>query len=103
MKYDHIGIPTKHRREGMIYFPEYKVWTSDYEKSEFRIEWVFFEKESPLHPLIQSVPHVSFLVADIRKAVLGKKILLAPVKYQGYWMAFIEDDGAPVEFIQPPG
>lgn len=100
MEYDHIGIPSRSRREGMLYFPEFKVWTSDYEKSLYRIEWIFFEEGNNFHPLIQTIAHVCFIVQDIQQAVRGKKILLPTVHYQDYYMAFIEDDGAPIEFIQ---
>lgn len=55
-----------------------------------------------MHLLIQTVSHVCFLVEDIEKAVRGKKLLLKPTYYQGYHMAFIEEHGVPIEFIQPP-
>ncbi len=61
----------------------------------------FFEKETPFHPLIQTVSHICFLVRDIQKAVLGKNLLLKPTFFQGYQMAFIEEKGVPIEFIQP--
>lgn len=57
-------------------------------------------KGIPLDPLIQRVAHVGFIVKDIQKAVEGKKILLHPVYYQGIHMAFIEEEGVPIEFIQ---
>lgn len=101
-KYDHFGVPIIRKLEGMIHFPEYKVWCSDYEKDPYRIEWIFFEPGSPLHPLIQAVSHICFLVTDIEKAVHGKNLLLRPTHYQGYQMAFIEEGGVPIEFIQPP-
>jgi len=98
-KYDHFGIPVKHKMEGMVYVAEYRVWCSDYEKDPYRIEWIFFENGSKFHPLIQNIPHVCFLVKDIEKAVLGKKILLPPTHDQNYCMAFIEEKGVPIEFI----
>lgn len=100
-KFDHFGIPIKEKKDEMIYFPEYKVWTSDYEKNLYRIEWLFFEKECVLHPLIQSISHVCFIVKDIQEAVREKKILLEPIYYQGYYMAFIAENNVPIEFIQP--
>lgn len=102
-KYDHFGVPTKTKREGMVHFPEYGVWCSDFEKDPYRIEWIFFEKGSPMHPLIQTIPHVCFLVKDIQRAVHGKKLLLPPVAIEGYMMAFIEEDGVPIEFLQQMG
>jgi len=99
-KYDHFGMPVKEKKEGMIYFPEYKVWCSEYENDPYRIEWIYFEKKAPFHPLIQSIPHVCFVVKDIDKAVHGKKILLAPVSIGKNRMAFIEENGVPIEFFQ---
>lgn len=99
-KYDHFGLPVKEKREGMLYFPKYKVWYADYKKDPYRIEWLYFEKESGMHPLIQNVSHVCFLVKDIQQAVYGKKLLIKPTQDQNYWMAFIEESGIPVEFIQ---
>jgi hypothetical protein len=101
-QYDHFGVPVPEKRKGMIYVAEYKVWCSDYEKDPYRIEWIFFEKESELHPFIQNLSHVCFLVQDIEKAVLGKKLLLSPTYYQGDLMAFIEEEGVVIELIQPP-
>lgn len=98
--YDHFGVPVRDKREGMIYFPEYRVWCSPYETDPYRIEWIYFEKNSPFHPLIQTVPHVCFLVKDIHRAVHGKKLLLKPVHYQNYQMAFIEENGVPIELMQ---
>lgn len=97
--YDHFGIPIKEKLDGMIYYPEYKVWHTNYELDPYRIEWIYFEPQSPMHPLIQTVPHVCFQVKDIEKAVHGKKILLKPVLYEGVWMAFIEERGTPLEFL----
>ena len=84
----------------MIYYPDFRVWTSQYEKSQYRIEWLFFEKESTLPLMIQKVPHVGFVVQDIHLAVKGKKILMAPVFYENYYMAFIEAEGIPIELLQ---
>lgn len=99
-RYDHFGVPSQEKLPGMIYYPEYKVWASDWEKDPYRIERLFFEKGCPMHPLIQSAPHVCFFVDDIEKAVRGKKILLKPVLLEDTWMAFIEEKGVPIEFFQ---
>jgi len=98
--YDHFGVPVPEKREGMLYSSEFRVWHSNYEKDPYRIEWIFFEKESPLHKLIQTIPHVCFLVEDIHKATKGKKLLLKLSYYEGYYMAFIEENGIPIEFLQ---
>lgn len=98
--YDHFGVPVLEKQEGMLYFSEYKVWCSSYEKHPYRIEWIYFEKGSAFHPLIQTASHVCFIVKDIQRATLGKKLLLSPTYYDGYYMAFIEEGGVPIEFMQ---
>ena len=99
-KYDHLGMPVPKKQEGMIYLPEFKAWNTDYTKSEYGIVWIYFEKDSPLHPLIQTQPHICFIVPDIQQAVHGKKILLNPFIYENEWVTYIEDNGAVIEFIQ---
>ncbi len=100
--YHHIGIPTKEKRESMHYFPEFKLWETDYESTEFRIEWIYFEKDCPLHPLIQTIPHISFTVNDLNQALQDKRILMKPIVYEGVHIAFIEEEGAPIQLLQLP-
>lgn len=100
-KYHHMGIPTKEIREGEEYIPEFKMHVSGYETSEFRIEWMRFDQDCSFHPLIKTVPHVAFLVDDMQKAIKGKNIIMQPYyPLEGFQVAFIEDGGAPIEFIQ---
>ena len=40
---------------------------SGYETSPYRVEWMRFEAESPLPELIRTVPHVAFVVDDLRR------------------------------------
>lgn len=101
LKYDHMGIPTMVKKEGMIHASDpFNVWFTPYEKSPFRIEWVYFEERSHFHPLIKTMPHVAFIVEDLKKALEGKKILFQPERWENIIFAFIEDDGIPIEFIQ---
>lgn len=99
-KYEHFGVPVSYKRDDMLYYPEYKVWATNYDNDPYRIEWIYFEKDTPMHTLIQTIPHVCFMVSDIQQAVRGKTIIFAPVHYQGHWIAFIEENGVPIEFFQ---
>jgi hypothetical protein len=96
-----MGIPTTERRPGEQYVPQFKYWVSGYEGSQFRVQWHRFEKDCPLHPLIQTVAHVAFKVDDLDAAIKDKKLLLEPYyPFEGFRVAIIEDGGAPIEFIQ---
>ncbi len=101
MRYHHLGIPTTVIREGETYLPEYKVYVSGYETSPYRIQWMRYEPDCPLPDLVKTVPHLGFEVDDLQKALVGKQILIEPNSPSaGVMVAFIIDDGAPVELLQ---
>ena len=59
-----------------------------------------FEPNSPLHPLIKSLPHVAFEVDDLDSALLGQDVISPPGSpSDGVRAAMIVVDGAPVELI----
>jgi hypothetical protein len=100
-RYHHLGIPTDLPREGETYLPEFGVHCAGFESSPFGIEWMRFEPDSPLPELIRTVPHIAFEVDDLEAAIEGREILVPPNSPSpGVTVAFIVDDGAPVEFLQ---
>lgn len=100
-RYHHIGIPTKEVRAGERYLPHLKMHVSGYETSPFRVEWMRFDTDCPLPELVKTVPHVAFEVDDLTAELEGKELLIAPNSPSpGIMVAFILDDGAPIEFLQ---
>ncbi|MCE5273303.1 VOC family protein [bacterium] len=100
-EYHHLGIPTKVKREGETFLEKFGMYVSGYDTSPYRIEWMRFEPGSPLPELVRTVPHIAFRVDDLSAELAGKKILIQPNSpLDGLRVAFIEDNGAPVEFIQ---
>ena len=60
-----------------------------------------FEPEAPVPELVRTVPHVAFEVDDLSAEIAGKEILIAPNSPSpGVSVAFIVENGAPVEFLQ---
>ena len=101
LKYHHLGIPTKEKHVGETYLEKFKVYVSGYETSEYKIEWMRYEEDSPVDELVKSVPHVAFQVDDLENAIKDKEILIAPNSpSKGIMVAFIVENGAPIEFIQ---
>lgn len=101
LKYHHLGIPTAESRPGERYLPEFGMHVSGYERSPFRIEWMRFDEDSPLPDLVQRVPHIAFEVNDLESALEGREVLIAPNSPSpGVRVAFVIDDGAPVELMQ---
>lgn len=102
-KYHHIGMPTKDIKENEVYIPHLKFYVSGFSTSPFGVEWMRFEDDCPMHPLIKSVPHIAFEVEDIEKEIQDRKFrVLVPVNSpsKGISVAMIEHNGVPVELIQ---
>jgi hypothetical protein len=100
-RYHHVGIPTNVPRPGELYLEQFKMYVSAFETSPCGIEWMRFEPDSPVHPLIKSVPHIAFEVDDLEAAIQGKQILTEPNSpSKGVLVAMILDSGAPVELLQ---
>ncbi len=100
-RYHHIGIPTTERRENERLIEHYATFVSGYETSAYGIEWMRFEPEAPVPELVRTVPHVAFEVDDLSAEIAGKEILIAPNSPSpGVTVAFIVENGAPVEFLQ---
>jgi hypothetical protein len=100
-KYHHLGIPTTEKRPGEIHLKHLKIFVSGYETSDFNIEWSRYEQDAPYPELVKTVPHVAFEVDDLEQAIEGRNVIIEPNSPSpGVTVAFIEDDGAPVELLQ---
>ena len=100
-RYHHVGIPTADQRPDERHLPEYGLHVSGYETSEYGIEWMRFDENSPLPALVKTTPHVAFEVDDLESAIAGKEVLIPPNSpSDGVRVAFIVENGAPVEFLQ---
>lgn len=101
MRFHHIRIPTTEHKPNEKYLEQYKFYVSGFDTSEFGIEWMRFEKDSPIAEIIQKVPHIAFEVDELDTAIKGKQLIgeiTSPSK--GVRTAMIIENGAPVEFIE---
>lgn len=98
--FHHTGIPTTEIKPNETYSASAKMFTSDND-GKFKIQWHRFEADSPLHPLIKTLPHVAFKVNNLSAAIEGEEVILGPYEpIDDYFVAMISDNGVPVEFIQ---
>lgn len=101
LKYHHIGIPTDKALPAEDHIPALKMSASGYLGSPYGIEWLRFDPDCPVPDLVKSVPHVAFVVRDLGKAIEGKDVLIEPNRPSpGVTVAFIVDNGAPVELLE---
>jgi hypothetical protein len=99
--FHHVGIPTTTTRSGETSLEEARLHVTDPEASEHRIEWLRFEDGSPLPEVLKTTAHVAYVVDDLEAELEGREVLLEPFSpMEGVRVAFIMDDGAPIEFMQ---
>jgi hypothetical protein len=102
-KYHHLGIPTDKIMPNEIYLPQFKFYVSGFSNSPFGIEWMRFEKDSPINSLIQTIPHIAFEVADLDYELANRvlKVITKPNSpANGIRVAMIEHNGTPIELIE---
>jgi hypothetical protein len=100
-KYHHLGIPTDIPRENETYLKQFKMYVSGYDTSPYGVEWLRFESDSPLPELVKTIPHVAFEVDDLAAELAGKEVIIKPNSpSEGVMVAFIVDNGAPIELLQ---
>ena len=58
----HFGIPVAEKMEGMAYLEDLKVHITDHAQSPNKLEFLYFESDSPMHSLIQSRAHIAYNV-----------------------------------------
>jgi hypothetical protein len=101
LKYHHLGLPTNQPRDGEVYLEKYKAYHYGFEKNEYGIEWMRYEKDCNLPEIVKTLPHIAFEVDDVYEAIKDKKVIIEPNSpSEGAVVAFIEEYGAPIEFIQ---
>jgi len=60
-----------------------------------------YEKDCQLPEIVKTTPHIAFEVDDIYEAIKDKKVIVEPNSpSKCVTVAFIEENGAPIEFIQ---
>jgi hypothetical protein len=100
-QYHHLGIPTDVVHPNERYLKDLKMYVSGFETSPYGIEWMRFEKDSPVSHIIQTIPHIAFQVKDLDSAIKGKELIgeiTSPMA--GIRVAMILDNGAPVELLE---
>jgi len=107
--YHHMGIPHGSPRAHEQYLEHLGMYVAGFETSPFGIEWMRFEPDSPVPQIVQTIPHVAFAVPNLDDALQGREVIIEPnAPAPGIRVAFIVDDGAPVELLEfsdpmPPG
>jgi hypothetical protein len=99
--FHHLGIPSDEVKEGESYHPKYKFYSTPFGANPYRIQWLRFPKGCTLPKIITEIPHLAFKVEDLEAEIEEKKVVLGSWEpLEGFRVAIIEDEGAPIEFIE---
>ncbi|MGY6647529.1 hypothetical protein [Wenyingzhuangia sp. IMCC45574] len=100
-KFSHIGIPTTEDKDWDGYFEPGKVNYTEFDKDEYKVEWVKFDADSPWHELVTTMPHLAYLVDNIEEAIECKDVIVEPFSpAEGVRVVFIAHNGSPIEFME---
>ena len=100
-EFHHMGIPTQEIKPNERYSARFKMYTTDSISARYRIQFHRFEDGCPLHPLIQTMPHIAYKVSSIEEAIQGEQVILEPYfPFARFQVAMINKNGVPIEFIE---
>ncbi len=97
---EHIGMPTTTPKEGEMYSEGMKLHIVSPDNSINKIEWLRFDSDSWLHEMIQNQVHLAYRVTNPEAEMEGKEVLLPVTDCgDGNFIAFVVEEGIPVEFM----
>ena len=101
-EYMHIGIPVTNKKPGMNYVEAMKLWMSNPDDHEYKIEYLKFEEGTPFPEIMHRAPHVAYKVDDIEKHLKDADQTIFPptVIGPGTRIAFAIKDGVILEFYE---
>ena len=101
-RFDHVGLITDQQKEGESWVEATRVWVTSPRAHPHNVEWLRFEPDSPVTGPLRTEPHVAYRVEDVHEAIRGHKVIAEPFDVGDGFVkvAFVEVDGALVEFMQ---
>lgn len=103
LRYNSCWMPTSiPRGDGKeVHLADLKMYVVPHFDSPFRVGWVRYQVDAPYPVIVSRIPHLAFEVDDMAIATRGRRLIIQPNSpTPGLVVAFIEDDGAPIEFLQ---
>jgi hypothetical protein len=101
MKYHHTGIPTNSPKEGEIYLKDFDIYCTLHDNNPYGIQWMRYGEKCTLPKIVKEVAHVAFEVDNLKDAIKDKEVIIQPNSpSKGILVAFILENGAPIEFLE---
>ncbi len=102
--FDHIGLITDDKKDKENWVEATRVWVTNPKEHPFYVEWLRYEKDSPVQGPVRTMPHIAYRVKSIEETSKsnGLKVLLAPFVVDDFLrVGFFEtNDGAVIELME---
>ncbi|WP_130863955.1 hypothetical protein [Bacilliculturomica massiliensis] len=101
-QYMHIGIPITTKKPGMVYNEDMKLWMSDPDDYDYKIEYLKFEEGTPFPEILHKNPHVAYRVDDLEKYMEdADQVIFGPAAAsETARLAFVIKDDAILELYE---
>lgn len=77
-KYMHVGIPITNKKPNMTYNEGGKIWMSNVDDYDYKIEYLKFEEGTPFPEILHRQPHVAYQVDDIETYLKEADSVIVP-------------------------
>ncbi|MEF2560173.1 MAG: hypothetical protein U0M96_03635 [Eggerthellaceae bacterium] len=100
--YMHIGIPITEKKPGMTWDEGCKMWVSDVDDYDYKIEYLKFEEGTPFPEELHRRWHVAYAVDDLEHYMEKADRVVVPIMDlgPGVRLAFVDMDGALIELYE---
>jgi len=100
-EFHHFGVPTAAQHPGETYMEGAKVYATDPTQHPFRVEFLRFEADSPLHEWVRTRSHAAFMVPNLDEALAGQNVIIPPFDAnESLRVAFVTDGDAVLELME---
>lgn len=104
-EYMHIGVPVTNKKPGMTYNEGMKLWMSNPDDYDFKIEYLKFEEGTPFPEIMHKNVHIAYKVDDLEhymekadSTIFGPLVLSDTVR-----LAFVIQDDVIIELYEDKG
>lgn len=101
-QYMHIGIPVTNKKPGMTYNPDMKLWMSNPDDYDYKIEYLKFEEGTPFPEIMHKNPHVAYKVDALAPYIEdADELIFGPADAgPGARLAFVIKDDTIIELYE---
>lgn len=100
-QFHHFGVPCPGPIANSNFMEGANVHVTDPESHPYKIEFLYFEADSPMPEQLKNSPHAAFMVDNLQEAIEGQEIIVPPTAIsESLTIAFIMDGAALIELME---